>query len=60
MYSLETIRSMFGEEEKEISYLKLDVEGYEIKAMPDWPESGALNNVKQVQKYVGGFFKKIA
>ncbi len=52
MYSLETIRSMFGEEEKEISYLKLDVEGYEIKAMPDWPESGALNKVKQVLKYV--------
>jgi len=30
------IRSMFGEEETNINYLKLDVEGFEILSMPKW------------------------
>ena len=38
----------FGEGEREISYLKVDVEGSELKAMRGWIESGVLKNIRQI------------
>ncbi len=36
MKSLSTLREEFGETDKRISYLKLDVEGYEIESIQLW------------------------
>ena len=33
---------------KTISYLKIDIEGSELKSIPTWLESGVLNNVQQI------------
>ena len=43
----DTIRS-FGDEGKTIHYLKVDVEGHELKAMHDWLDSGVLEVVQQI------------
>ena len=43
----DTIRS-FGDEGKIIHYLKVDVEGHELKAMHDWLDSGVLEVVQQI------------
>jgi len=40
-------RKHFGEEEKEIAYVKLDIEGHEILAMPLWNEK-AVEGVQMV------------
>ena len=37
-----------GDLGKEITYLKVDVESSEIKAIPEWIESGVLKNVRQI------------
>ena len=33
---------------KEITYLKVDIESSEIKAIPEWIQSGVLENVRQI------------
>ena len=37
-----------GDLGKEITYLKVDIESSEIKAIPDWIRSGVLENVRQI------------
>ena len=37
-----------GHLEKEITYLKVDIESSEIKAIPQWIQSGVLKNVRQI------------
>ena len=37
-----------GHFEKEITYLKVDIEGSEIKAIPQWIQSGILKHVRQI------------
>jgi len=44
---LEKIRQLFGEEDEEISYLKMDIEGHEIPLLTSWTEE-SLKNVQQV------------
>jgi hypothetical protein len=39
---------MMGDVGKNITYLKVDIEGSEINAMKNWVESGALNYVRQI------------
>jgi hypothetical protein len=48
--TLDDAVAMFGDEGKEISYLKVDVEGSEMKALPLWAKSdkGALRHVRQL------------
>lgn len=46
--TLKDILEKLGDKEKEISYLKVDAEGAELKALRDWIESGALDNVRQI------------
>ena len=46
--TLGDIRERFDEETTEISYLKLDVEGYEINSLPTWLENDELRNIQQV------------
>ena len=38
----------FGDEGREIAYLKVDVEGSELKAIPDWVDDGSLSHVTQI------------
>ena len=38
--TLKTILRHFGEQDAHISFLKLDVEGNEILAMPGWADDG--------------------
>ena len=40
--TLEDTINSFGDEGKTIHYLKVDVEGHELKAMHDWLDSGVL------------------
>lgn len=37
-----------GDEGKKITYLKVDIEGSELKAIPTWLESDVLKNVQQI------------
>ena len=37
-----------GDHEKEITYVKVDIESSEIKAIPQWIQSGVLKNVRQI------------
>jgi hypothetical protein len=37
-----------GDLGKEITYVKVDIESAEIKAIPEWIESGILQNVRQI------------
>ena len=46
--SLSTILSSKGHTQKNISYLKMDIEGNERKGLPVWLKSGALDNVHQI------------
>ena len=39
---------MNGDAGKKISYLKVDVEGAEHKAISEWIRSGILDHVKQI------------
>ena len=46
--TLEDTIKAFGDEGKTIHYLKVDVEGHELKAMHDWLDSGVLEVVQQI------------
>ena len=37
-----------GDLDKEITYLKVDIESSEIKSIPEWIESGVLQNIRQI------------
>lgn len=37
-----------GDQDKEISYLRMDIEGEELEVIPEMIRSGALNNVRQL------------
>ena len=37
-----------GHANSTISYLKVDVESSEIKSIPEWLQTGALKNVRQI------------
>ena len=54
--SLEDAIKYFGDEGKTIHYLKVDVEGYELKAIPNWVSSGILNQIQQInlELHTGG------
>ena len=39
---------MSGDLSRTITYLKVDIEGIEIKALSEWIRSGILDNVKQI------------
>ena len=46
--TLSEIFKSYKEENKEITYLKIDIEGSELKALKDWIETDALKNVQQI------------
>ena len=46
--SLPSLMSQYGHMGEKISYLKMDIEGNELKGLPVWLKSGALDNVKQI------------
>ena len=37
-----------GDGDSQVSYLKVDVESHEISAIPEWLQSGVLDNVRQI------------
>ena len=45
---LSSILSANGHNNTKISYLKMDIEEYEIEGLPAWLKSGALDNVDQI------------
>lgn len=45
---LKSILARNGHSESKISYLKMDIEEYEIEGLSAWLESGALDNVDQI------------
>jgi len=48
---METLKDLMvgnGDEKSRIFYLKVDIEGYELDALPEWIESGALEKVDQM------------
>ncbi len=52
--SLATLREEFGETEKRISYLKLDVEGFEIEAMERWADEEGSSHHEYAQPMLFG------
>ena len=46
--TLEDTIKAFGDEGKTIHYLKVDVEGHELKAIHNWLDSGILAFVQQI------------
>ena len=46
--TLEDAIKYFNDEGKTIHYLKVDVEGHELKSIPKWIESGVLGNIQQI------------
>ena len=48
MMTFEDILQLFGDTDKEITYLKIDIEGHELPAIRRWAlKSGAFKNVQQ-------------
>ena len=47
MMTLKDAVASMGDTGKVISYLKVDIEGSEIRAIPEWIESGILDQVSQ-------------
>jgi len=48
---METLKDLMvknGEDKSKIFYLKVDIEGYELDALPEWIHSGALEKVDQM------------
>lgn len=48
METLKTLMAANGHDTKKVFYLKVDIEGAELAALPQWIESGALDKVEQV------------
>ena len=46
--TLEDTIKAFKDEGKTINYLKVDVEGHELKALPTWLHSGILEKIQQI------------
>ena len=46
--TLEDAIKHFKDEGKTIHYLKVDVEGHELKSIPKWLKSGVLENIQQI------------
>ena len=46
--TLEDTIKTFKDEGKTINYLKVDIEGHELKALPTWIESGILDQIQQI------------
>ena len=46
--TLANILAENGHTESVVEYLKIDIEGHELTAFPDWLATGALKNVNQV------------
>ena len=46
--TLKEILTLMGDSDKNISYLKVDIEGFEIDAIPEWISSGILDRVSQI------------
>ena len=49
-----------GEQDKEISYIRMDIEGEELEAIPEMVKSGSLKNVRQlgIQLHTGSMTMK--
>jgi hypothetical protein len=56
-FTLKEIVEAMGDTGKTISYLKVDIEGAEIAAIPEWISSGILDNVSQfgIELHTGTF-----
>jgi len=48
METLNTLMAANGHDKKKVFYLKVDIEGSELTALPQWIESGALDKVEQL------------
>jgi len=46
--SLPTLLAKYGHTNRKISYLKMDIEGNELKGLPQWLHDGALDHVQQI------------
>ena len=46
--TLETLLKINGDENKHLTYLKVDVEGFEVWSLKNWMNSNALRNVEQL------------
>ena len=46
--TLETMLKMNGDINKHLTYLKVDVEGFEVWSLKNWMDSNALKNVEQL------------
>ena len=46
--SLSSLMAKYGHTQTKISYLKIDIEGNELKSLPFWLKEGSLHNVQQV------------
>ena len=46
--TLDDIIKSYGEEKEMITYMKVDVESSELKAIPEWIKSGILKNIQQI------------
>ena len=46
--TFEKILESTGNLNKSINYLKIDIEGMEMKGLPQWIQSGSLDHVRQI------------
>ena len=46
--TLETLLKINGDDNKHLTYLKVDVEGFEVWSLKNWMNSNALRNVEQL------------
>ena len=57
--SLKEILQLHNEVEKQITYLKMDVEGQELYCLSNWLKSNALKNVDQIGIEIHGSLKTL-
>ena len=48
LYTLSSILQKYGHVNTKITYLKIDIEGYEVDGLLEWPDSGSLKHVQQL------------
>ena len=48
LYTFSSILQKYGHLNTKISYLKIDIEGYEVDGLLEWLESGSLKHVQQL------------